>query len=124
YLEQVNILGDSDSIATLGVDVSSEGTSINGDSNLLYNAAVIQEASVDNVVRVGGDTYSEALLYQAEILTADVEQPDHGGAGLASEAVVFLADGMLTNGDNDLETVNLNQVPDEICVDPMATMVA
>ncbi len=124
YLEQVNILGDSDSIATLGVDVSSEGTSINGDSNLLYNAAVIQEASVDNVVRVGGDTYSEALLYQAEILTADVEQPDHGGAGLASEAVVFLADGMLTNGDNDLETVNLNQVPDEVCVDPMATMVA
>ncbi|TYC75491.1 hypothetical protein FMN63_06480 [Stappia sp. BW2] len=124
YLEQVNILGDSDSIATLGVDVASEDTSINGDSNLLYNAAVIQEASVDTVVRVGGETYSEALLYQAEILTADVAQPDEGGAHLASEAVVFLADGMLTDADNSFETVNLNQMPDEVCVDPMATMVA
>ncbi|MGX1500986.1 hypothetical protein ACSSV1_006055 [Labrenzia sp. MBR-25] len=124
YLEQINILGDSDSIATLGVDVGSEDTSINGDSNLLYNAAVIQEASVDTVVRVGGETYSEALLYQAEILTADVSQPEQGGAHLASEAVVFLADGMLTDADSNIETVNLNQMPDEVCVDPMATMVA
>lgn len=124
YLEQVNILGDSDSIATLGVDVTDEDTSINGDSNLLYNAAVIQEPGVDNVIRVGGETYSEAMLYQAEILTADVAQPDEGAAHLASEAVVFLADGMLTDADSNIESVNLNQMPDEVCVDPMATMVA
>lgn len=124
YLEQVNVLGDSDSIATFGVDMTSEDTQINGDSNLLYNGAVIEEVGVETTIKVGGEEYSEALLYQAEFITDDTSFAEAGSSDLASEAVVFLADGMLSQSDNELETVSLNQVPDEVSVDPMATMVA
>ncbi|WP_248159693.1 hypothetical protein [Roseibium sediminicola] len=124
YVEQTNLLADNDSVATFGVDIGDDSVTISDDGNILYNAAVIQEVGVDTTIRVAGETYSEAVLYQAEIICGDVDYADAGSGGLASEAVVFLADGMLPFGQQETEQVSLNQVPDEVCVDPMATLVA
>ncbi|MEP1930685.1 MAG: hypothetical protein ABJJ37_05350 [Roseibium sp.] len=124
YVEQTNILGDSDSLATFGVDLASDDTQINLDSNVLFNAAVIQEVGVETTIKFAGEQYSEAVLYQAEIISTDTQFGDAGPIELASEAVVFLADGMISQPENKVENVNLNQIPDEVSADPMATLIA
>ncbi|MEP2703983.1 MAG: hypothetical protein ABJQ71_08480 [Roseibium sp.] len=124
YVEQTNVLGDSDDLAIFDVDLAGDQTQINTDSNILYNAAVIQEVGVETTIKVAGQQYSEAVLYQAEIITNDTDFVDVSPQSLASEAVVFLADGMISKSEDKIESVNLNQIPDEVSADPMTTLIA
>jgi hypothetical protein len=59
------------------------------------NAARIHDIGLDSEVMVGGDAYSDALIYQARLMDPDAPPTGVGLVPLASEAVAFLADDML-----------------------------
>ncbi len=64
-------------------------------SNVVANIARIDDRGVDSEVMVGGSVYSEALIYQAELIDTDAPPTGVGMSALASEAVAFLAEDMI-----------------------------
>ncbi len=100
-IEQTNILGDADQVAALAAEATYAGgadvTVISG-SNALVNLATINTVGIDSEIHVGGEIYSDALIYQASFIDENAADPyaAQGPATLTSEAVLFLADGMLT----------------------------
>ena len=104
-VRQTNVLGDADQIEVY-LDQMNAGpgeVSVLTGSNVLVNSAVITEFGVDSTVYAGGQLYSDALLHQAELVSTDAPLMPLGGGGLASEAVLFLADGMLSDEMDDIE---------------------
>ncbi|WP_341488028.1 hypothetical protein [Pararhizobium sp. A13] len=102
FIQQTNILGDSDQIA-LAMDAISPhldaGWSISTGSNALLNNAAIIDLDSFGKTYVGGDQYSQETLFQAELIS---HQPDFGGPdadALVNEAVLFLDDSMLDPTD-------------------------
>lgn len=93
-VKQTTVLSDADLVAGPGA-----ASAITG-ANMVTNTAATVDIGMDSVVMAGGDLYTDAFLHQAEFV--DFHDPGGvGGAGpsstsaLASEAVAFLADGML-----------------------------
>jgi hypothetical protein len=93
-VKQTTVLSDADLVAGPGA-----ASAITG-ANMVANTAATVDIGMDSVVMAGGDLYTDAFLHQAEFV--DFHDPGGvGGAGppstsaLASEAVAFLADGML-----------------------------
>ncbi|WP_193178339.1 type I secretion protein [Oricola nitratireducens] len=126
YISQTNILGDSDQIAMFGEEQDGVPTdwTISTGSNDLLNIASIAEGGVDSTVYTGGEIYSDALLYQAELISNDPFGEIGAPSDLASEAVLFLADDML---DPDCDHDNADagtHAPDTVHVDVMQTMLA
>jgi len=104
-IRQTNVLGDSDQIETYLSDAQLGGdVRVIAGSNTLVNLAQINEFGVDATIHSGGGYYSDALLHQAELLSDHPSRAIDGPAPLASEAVLFLADGMLTDGDGDRDS--------------------
>ncbi|AUH65386.1 hypothetical protein [Paracoccus zhejiangensis] len=104
FIRQTNVLGDADQIEVYGqqfMDGPGEMSVVSG-SNVLLNSAIITEFGVDSTIYAGGHLYSDALLHQAELISTDAPLMPQGGA-LASEAVLFLAEGMLTDEMDDIE---------------------
>ncbi|TRW99299.1 hypothetical protein FNJ84_01080 [Paracoccus sp. M683] len=103
-VKQTNVLADADQIEVYldQLKASAEGTiQIITGSNVLINASTITEFGVDSMVHVGGQVYSDALLLQAELVSTDAPLMPDGASALASEAVLFLADGMLSEDGDD-----------------------
>lgn len=103
-ISQTNILGDSDQVATMiqnAGKTQGAAVEIHTGANALVNLATIHTGGLDSEIQVAGDYYSDALLYQANFIDADAADPygANGPTGLASEAVLFLADGMLAEDD-------------------------
>lgn len=103
-IDQTNVLGDADQVAALATKAIREGgaeISVIAGANALINLATINTEGVDSFIHVGGDIYSDAMIYQANFIDDDAADPyaAQGPAALASEAVLFLADGMLSDGD-------------------------
>ncbi|SFX09886.1 hypothetical protein SAMN04244548_00311 [Paracoccus pantotrophus] len=124
-VRQTNVLGDADQIEVYRDDLLQAGGEINvvTGSNLLVNAAVIAEFGVDATIYAGGEVYSDALLHQAElVMTHDPLMPTPP-PGLASEAVLFLAEGMLGDdaGDGDFVPIGTNA---DVPADIMQTVLA
>ncbi|KAB7610157.1 type I secretion protein ATPase [Amylibacter sp. SFDW26] len=96
-VEQSNILGDSDQVHlalddfenTTGADVT-----VTTGSNATLNTAVVVNQGVDSTVMVQGEVYSDALIYQAELIDTDAVPLGVSTSDLTSEAVVFLSDEM------------------------------
>ena len=103
-ISQTNILGDADQVAALSAQTElatgGEAQIITG-SNALVNLASINTVGMDSEIQVVGEVYSDALLYQASFIDTDAADPyaANGPAALSSEAVLFLADGMVTTDD-------------------------
>ncbi len=101
-VDQTNILGDADQVAALATEATYAGgaefTVISG-ANALVNLATINTIGIDSDIHVAGEIYSDAVIYQANFIEDDAVDPyaDQGSAVLASEAVLFLADGLLTD---------------------------
>lgn len=97
-VDQTNVLGDSDQVH-LALDnfTSAKGAEITvtTGSNALINAATIAQYGVDSQVSVGGEVYSDALLYQAGFLDTDANPLGVSLPALANEAVAFLTDDMV-----------------------------
>jgi hypothetical protein len=104
YIEQTNILGDADQVVLAAeqaeATLSGDWTVLTG-ANALANIAKITDAGPDSTIYVGGDIYSDALLYQAEFVPTDEALRLSAGDELASEAVVFLASDMLEPSQSD-----------------------
>jgi len=107
WLEQTNILGDSDQVHLAMDDfLAAKGASadvIMG-SNALINLASISQHGTDSTVMVGGDVYDDALLYQAELIDTDAAPLGVGMPALAPAAVAFLADDMLAPEGAQIDT--------------------
>lgn len=97
-LDQVNIVGDADQVHVAsmmaGLDPGAQ-FSIDTGSNALANIATISEFGIDSVVMAGGDIYSDAMIHQAGFVSIDAAPTGVNLQGLTSEAVAFLADGMI-----------------------------
>lgn len=128
-VDQTNILGDADQVALAMATVQS-ATGVNAElttgSNALLNNARLADNGIDSTVYMGGEGYSDALLYQAELV--DYGNPldglDGSATDLASEAVVFLAEGM--TGEAEAGPDDAVPLPDygEAPADVMQTMLA
>ncbi|WP_457939186.1 hypothetical protein [Mesorhizobium sp. 10J20-29] len=128
YISQTNVLGDADQISVFGEGIEGfddTDWSITTGGNDLINSATIYDSGVDSTLYVGGDVYSEALLYQAELISDEPLPLQLAAASdsLANEAVLFLADGMLEIDSAEPETI-VAPTSDVVSVDPMQTMLA
>lgn len=96
-VRQMNVLGDSDQIELYRDSLAASGGEVEvvSGANMLVNAATINEFGVDSTIYTGGEVYSDALLHQAELVSADAPLMPSPMPGLATEAVLFLADGIL-----------------------------
>ncbi len=105
-IEQRNYVGDQDQVhLARDAFVAETGApiTVTTGSNALLNAATITEHGVDSVVMAGGDTYSDALLYQAGFVDTDATPTGVSLPALANEAVAFLADGLVAPAATDHE---------------------
>ncbi|WP_148377042.1 type I secretion protein ATPase [Maritimibacter fusiformis] len=128
WIEQTNILGDSDQVH-LALDDFQAATggvvNVTAGSNAVVNMASINEYGVDSKVMVGGEVYDDALLYQAELIDTDADPLGVNMPSLASEAVVFLADDMMTTDTGPLEGPIAPTAPESTTSpDMMQTMLA
>jgi len=93
YIEQTNILGDADFVATQQASLLANHPQTEWDistgSNALVNVAAIKDFDgTGDTGYVGGNVYSDAILIQADILAAnDSASP---GDSLVTEVVAFL----------------------------------
>lgn len=95
-LKQENMIGDADRI-TLEMQAMRDNleTEIVAGSNALVNLASIEKLGIDSKIMAAGQVYQEAMLYQAELIERDALPTGVGLKPLATEAVAFLADGMI-----------------------------
>ncbi|WP_026481526.1 hypothetical protein [Ahrensia sp. 13_GOM-1096m] len=123
YIKQVNVVGDADQVA---IDLSNSGIDwdVETGDNTLLNLAAIVEVGVNSSVYVGGDIYSDALLYQAELIIDEPVFVATDTSHLASEAVLFLSDDMVDDtGAPDSDTI-VPTPAEAPQVDIMQTMLA
>jgi hypothetical protein len=99
WIEQTNVLGDSDQVH-LALDnleaATGASVTVTTGSNATVNIASITEYGVDSMIAVNGDVYDDALLYQAGLVDTDADPLGVDMPALASEAVAFLADDMMS----------------------------
>ncbi len=126
-VEQINVLGDADQIAWASETVqSADGAdvSITTGQNEVINLAAVTDAGIDSTIYTSEGAYTESFLYQADFISEDDPLQLTNTDALANEAVVFLADGMITP-DTDTDDVSINTPPpSETAVDIMQTILA
>jgi hypothetical protein len=104
WIDQINVLGDSDRVELLKEAIAAlpDAQVVTG-SNLLANLASIEELGVDSKIMAKGEAFSDALLHQAGFVEDGAPATGVGLTQLASEAVAFLADGMIETAAADIE---------------------
>jgi hypothetical protein len=126
-IEQISYLGDSDQIhfiqdmfsTAAGADVT-----VTSGSNAQINSAAIVVQGLDSQVMAGGGTYSDALIYQANLIDDTANPTGVKIEALANEAVAFLVDDMIDPKTVDDCTPD-STVHDSVgSVDVMQTMLA
>ncbi len=126
YIKQTNILGDSDQVA-LAMNSATESHpeadwTVSTGSNALINHAQIVDVDAMGTTYLGGDQYSDEILIQAELVSAD---PDLGGRDpdiLINEAVAFLDEDLSApDGEGSLPLQSNHDAPH---VDVMQSMLA
>ncbi|UYV39113.1 hypothetical protein N4R57_08970 [Rhodobacteraceae bacterium D3-12] len=125
-IDQVNVLADPDQVGvTVGTQQATAGAtvSVSTGANELINTATINDLGIDSTVYVGGETYSDALLYQAEFISEADPLMALAPTDLVSEAVLFLADGMLTEPAPDAGDGIETSAPSETPIDAMQLLV-
>jgi hypothetical protein len=125
YIEQTNILGDNDQVAlamnALNGYPEADWTLSTGANNLI-NLAGIADVDAGAKTYVGGGVYSDEILIQAELISAE---PDLGAQNpdvLVNEAVAFLDDDMAAANGGVQPAVPNPILPDTANADPMHTM--
>lgn len=98
YVQQTNVLGDSDQVALAmnAAHPTIDGNwSITTGSNALVNSAQIIAADPASKTYVGGDHYSDEMLVQTDIIRTDHVLQSANADHLVNEAVAFLSDDMI-----------------------------
>lgn len=97
-INQSNYLGDSDQIHFIKDMISTADgaeVTVTTGSNAQINAASVIVLGLDSTVMAGGAAYTDAVIYQAELIEDDAPPTGVQISGLVSEAVVFLAEDMI-----------------------------
>ncbi|WP_114284929.1 hypothetical protein [Candidatus Halocynthiibacter alkanivorans] len=126
-ITQTNILGDADQVHLALEDfVNKSGgeVTITTGSNSLVNLAEVVDYGVDSTVMVGGEVYSEALIYQAELIDTDADPSGVALMALASEAVAFLAPDIIEDTLPEDVYTSSTIVTDSSSADILQTMLA
>ncbi|HEV7321361.1 MAG TPA: type I secretion protein [Ensifer sp.] len=132
YIQQTNILGDSDQV-TLAMNALTARPdadwTISTGSNALLNYAGIVDVDTGKTIYAGGGAYSDEVLIQAELIKNDPYLGGQNPDALVSEAVVFLGDDMLTPDFGHQQQDQISPNPgmhtiDTASADPMHSMVA
>jgi hypothetical protein len=107
YVEQVNVMGDADSVAIYeqGLLEASSGThwDVSTGSNALVNtAAIIDYDTLGDTAYLDGQIYSDAILIQAEIVGPQDNPAAAPGDALANEVIAFIDEdiGPVPTGDD------------------------
>jgi len=104
YIQQTNVLGDSDQVA---LALNAAHPEIGGDwsittgSNALVNSARIVDVDPATKTYAGGDHYSDELLVQTDIIRTDHVMEHANADHLVNEAVAFLSDDMIAPHPED-----------------------
>ncbi len=126
-IEQFNYLGDSDQIHFIkdmfSTAAGAEVTVTSG-SNAQINAATIVSEGLDSTVMAGGEAYSDALIYQAELIDDCAPPAGVQMDKLANEAVAFLVDDMIAPAPSDDCGPGIEIHDSPGTVDVMQTMLA
>jgi len=93
YLQQTNVLGDADFVALQQAKLIGDNPGTNWDINTGANALVNKAQIIDydgmgDTAYVGGEHYSDSILIQANILSAD--NGGQTGDALVNEVIAFL----------------------------------
>ncbi len=102
-LEQINILADADTVQVFANAALADGftrVDVSTGDNLLANVARLDIHGTDSTIMAAGGAFSDLVIHQAGMYDTDDTPLELASAGsaLASEAVVFLADGMIDDG--------------------------
>ncbi|WP_245848041.1 type I secretion protein ATPase [Octadecabacter ascidiaceicola] len=128
WIEQTNVLGDSDQVHLALENLESTtgaSATVTTGSNAIINSATINEFGVDSQVAVNGDVYDDALLYQANLVDTDADPLGVAMPALANEAVAFLADDMMGSDIAPEDTAIVATAPESTASpDVMQTMLA
>jgi len=107
-IKQMNVLGDADQVALARdkhLAKHDADWTITTGSNALVNVAEILDLDAMNKTYVGNGHFSDDFLIQAEIIKVDPLPGGHNADALISEAVAFLADGMVGCDDDGSDPV-------------------
>lgn len=122
HISQTNIVGDADQMQVHATQMASQDgaeTSLIVGQNALLNLATIHEAGLNSEIQLGGDQYSDALMYQAGLIVTDESQlASENGNGLVNEAVAFLTDDPSDSASQD-DHATPQSAGDDIYADPM-----
>jgi hypothetical protein len=102
YIKQTTVVGDSDQVAlAMNQMVANPDTdwTITTGGNQLVNSATIVDVDGYSKVYVGGDSYSDEILIQANLVSSDPDLGEQNPDILVTEAVAFLDDGTDDTGD-------------------------
>lgn len=124
YISQTNIVGDGDQLQLHASQMASqegaEASLVMGE-NALLNLASIYEVGLNSEIQLGGDQYSDALMYQAGLIVSDESQlVTDNGNGLANEAVAFLTDDSSDASHQQQNDSAPHAIQDDMGADPMA----
>lgn len=123
HISQTNIVGDADQLqlhsAQMAGQDGAEASLVVGE-NALLNLATIYEVGLNSDIHLGGDQYSDALMYQAGLIVTDESQlVTDNGNGLANEAVAFLTDDANDATQQQQDNSTPHAIHDDMGADPM-----
>lgn len=127
YIKQTNVLGDSDHVAIARDNVLKGAKSdwtVSTGGNQLINLAEINDVDVSGKTYVGGHTYSDAVLVQADFVSNKPVLGAHNPDKLVTEAVAFLQDDTIVKGADHHGDIFAAPSIDHGATDPMHGMVS
>jgi hypothetical protein len=106
YVEQTNVLGDADYVATQESKLLAENKEVTyevstGSNALINTATIIDYDTLGDTAHVGGEVYSDAILIQADMVAPDTGDGT-GEAALVTEVVAFLDTDTIQTVDDDI----------------------
>jgi len=127
--EQTNVLGDSDQVnlkMTEMIEDMADDITVTTGSNVLANISIIETMGVDSTVMTKGGAYSDALIHQLELTDESAVPSGVQMSDLATEAVAFLAEGIIDSALSGMDDIDAGISPIEASIptDPIGAIIA
>lgn len=95
-VDQINTIGDQDQVhmaaQAMMSTIDNSSVAITTGSNYLTNTASINQDGIDSTIMAAGEQYSDAMLYQAELIDTEANPLGVNMSQLANEAVAIIVE--------------------------------
>ncbi|MEQ8902016.1 MAG: hypothetical protein RID11_01145 [Roseovarius sp.] len=95
-VDQINTIGDQDQVhmaaQAMMSAIEDSSVAITTGSNYLTNTASIDQDGIDSTIMAAGEQYSDAMLYQAELIDTEANPLGVNISQLTNEAVAIIVD--------------------------------